>query len=95
LPGRFKDTDWAQILTLYDLLLTMTPTSAVRVNRAVLTTGGAVRDATFALRSLGATVEVVLCAIDPSGQLGGPVADVGLETRSVFTSSDLDTAHTL
>lgn len=29
------DTDWGQILTLYDLLLTMTPTTAVVANRAV------------------------------------------------------------
>jgi RNA polymerase sigma-70 factor (ECF subfamily) len=32
---RFADTDWAQILTLYDLLLTMQPSPIVRLNRAV------------------------------------------------------------
>ena len=58
----------------------------------VLTTGGAVRDATTALRGLGATVEVVLCAIDRSGQPGGPVGDLGLETRAVLTKADLDAA---
>lgn len=59
----------------------------------VLTTGGAVRDATAALRALGANVDVVLCAIDRSGQDGGPVTDVGLETRAVLTKADLDAAH--
>lgn len=58
----------------------------------VLTTGGAVRDATAALRALGATVDVVLCAIDRSGQDGGPVSDVRLETRAVLTKADLDAA---
>lgn len=59
----------------------------------VLTTGGAVRDATHALRALGATVAVVLCAIDRSGQPGGPLRDVGLETRAVLTKADLDAAR--
>lgn len=59
----------------------------------VLTTGGAVRDDTAALRALGANVDVVLCAIDRSGQDGGPVTDVGLETRAVLTKADLDAAH--
>lgn len=59
----------------------------------VLTTGGAVRDATAALRALGAKVDVVLCAIDRSGQDGGPVTDLGLETRAVLTKADLDAAH--
>ncbi len=60
----------------------------------VLTTGGAVRGATLALRDLGATVEVVLCAIDRSGRPGGPVEDVGLETRAVLTKAELDSHHT-
>ncbi|GAA4350961.1 orotate phosphoribosyltransferase [Angustibacter luteus] len=55
----------------------------------VLTTGGAVRDAACALRGLGATVEVVVCAIDRSGQEGGPVVDVDLATRAVLTKADL------
>lgn len=60
----------------------------------VLTTGGAVRDATMALRELGATVQVVLCAIDRSGQPRGPVEDVGLETRAVPTKADLESRPT-
>jgi orotate phosphoribosyltransferase len=59
----------------------------------VITTGGAVRDAATALRALGATVEVVVCAIDrsPAGQ--DPLADVGLEVRAVLTKADLDAAR--
>ena len=59
----------------------------------VITTGGAVRDATNALRAAGAIVEVVVCAIDrsPAGQ--NPLADVGLEVRSVLTKADLDAAR--
>ena len=56
----------------------------------VITTGGAVRDATKALRELGAVVEVVLCAIDRSPADENPLADVGLEIRSVLTRADLD-----
>lgn len=33
---RFADTDWAQILTLYDLLLAVQPSPVVRLNRAVV-----------------------------------------------------------
>ena len=56
----------------------------------VITTGGAVRDATRALRDAGAVVEVVVCAIDrsPAGQ--NPLADVGLEVRPVLTKAQLD-----
>ena len=61
----------------------------------VLTTGGAVRDATTALRDLGATVDVVLCAIDRSGQPSGPVGDIGLQTRPVLTKADLDTVRAI
>ena len=58
----------------------------------VITTGGAVRDATRALRDAGAIVEVVVCAIDrsPAGQ--NPLADVGLEVRPVLTKAQLDAA---
>lgn len=59
----------------------------------VLTTGGAVRAAAEALRGLGATVEVVLCAIDRSGKPDGPVDDVALCTRAVLTKADLDGVH--
>jgi len=56
----------------------------------VITTGGAVRDATVALRAAGATVETVVCAIDRSPGADNPLADVGLEIRSVLTKADLD-----
>jgi orotate phosphoribosyltransferase len=58
----------------------------------VITTGGAVRDATNALRELGAVVDVVVCAIDRSPAGENPLADVGLEVRSVLTRADLDAA---
>ncbi len=56
----------------------------------VITTGGAVRDATNALRELGATVETVVCAIDRSPGEDNPLADVALEIRPVLTKADLD-----
>jgi orotate phosphoribosyltransferase len=59
----------------------------------VITTGGAVRDATRALRDAGAIVEVVVCAIDRSPADEDPLADVGLEVRSVLTRADLDAVH--
>ena len=59
----------------------------------VITTGGAVRDATRALREGGAIVDVVVCAIDRSPADENPLADVGLEVRSVLTKADLDAAR--
>ncbi len=56
----------------------------------VITTGGAVRDATTALRAGGAIVEVVVCAIDRSPEGQNPLEDVGLEVRAVLTKADLD-----
>ena len=56
----------------------------------VITTGGAVRDATQALRAAGARVDVVVCAIDRSPGEENPLADVGLEVRSVLTKAELD-----
>jgi orotate phosphoribosyltransferase len=56
----------------------------------VITTGGAVRDATRALRDAGATVEVVMCAIDRSPEGSNPLADVDLEVRPVLTKAELD-----
>jgi orotate phosphoribosyltransferase len=56
----------------------------------VITTGGAVGDATLALRDAGATVETVVCAIDRSPGEDNPLADVGLEVRSVLTKAELD-----
>jgi orotate phosphoribosyltransferase len=58
----------------------------------VITTGGAVRDATRALREAGATVETVLCAIDRSPEGENPLADVGLEVLAVLTKAKLDAA---
>jgi orotate phosphoribosyltransferase len=59
----------------------------------VITTGGAVRDATRALREAGAVVETVVCAIDRSPGDDNPLADVGLEIRAVLTKADLDAVH--
>ncbi len=59
----------------------------------VITTGGAVRDATNALRERGAIVEVVVCAIDRSPEGQNPLADVGLEVRPVLTKAQLDSAR--
>ncbi|ABL83851.1 MULTISPECIES: orotate phosphoribosyltransferase [unclassified Nocardioides] len=59
----------------------------------VITTGGAVRDATRALRAAGAEVDVVVCAIDRSPAGEHPLADVGLEVRPVLTKAELDAAR--
>lgn len=59
----------------------------------VITTGGAVRDATRALREGGAIVDTVVCAIDRSPAGENPLADVGLEVRAVLTKADLDAAR--
>jgi orotate phosphoribosyltransferase len=59
----------------------------------VITTGGAVRDATVALREEGALVDVVVCAIDRSPEGANPLADVGLEVRPVLTKAELDAAR--
>ena len=59
----------------------------------VITTGGAVRDATRALRAAGAEVDVVVCAIDRSPAGENPLADVGLEVRPVLTKAELDAAR--
>ncbi|GAA3677732.1 orotate phosphoribosyltransferase [Nocardioides ginsengisoli] len=59
----------------------------------VITTGGAVRDATKALREGGAIVETVVCAIDRSPAGENPLADVALEVRAVLTKAQLDTAR--
>ena len=59
----------------------------------VITTGGAVRDATLALREYGATVDTVVCAIDRSPAGDHPLADVGLDVRPVLTKAMLDDAR--
>jgi orotate phosphoribosyltransferase len=56
----------------------------------VITTGGAVRDAANALRSLGATVTHVVCAIDRSGAGNDPLDDAGIVVESVVTKELLD-----
>jgi orotate phosphoribosyltransferase len=58
----------------------------------VITTGGAVRDAAAALRSQGATVNVVVCAINRA-LVDRPLADIDLEVRSVLTHRDFDDAR--
>jgi len=65
----------------------------VTIIEDVITTGGAVRDAVTALREMGATVEVVVCAIDRSPEGENPLADVGLEVRAVLTKAQLDDAR--
>lgn len=65
----------------------------VTIIEDVITTGGAVRDATRALRDAGATVEVVVCAIDRSPEGENPLADVGLEVRAALTKAQLDVAR--
>ena len=59
----------------------------------VITTGGAVRDATRALREAGAIVETVICAIDRSPEGQNPLEDVGLDVRPVLTKAQLDAAR--
>lgn len=59
----------------------------------VITTGGAVRDATRALRAEGAIVRTVICAIDRSPQGENPLADVELEVKPVLTKALLDAAR--
>lgn len=58
----------------------------------VITTGGAVRDATRALREAGAVVGHVVCAIDRSPAGENPLADVGLSVHPVLTKAELDEA---
>ncbi|WP_030483896.1 orotate phosphoribosyltransferase [Nocardioides aequoreus] len=59
----------------------------------VITTGGAVRDATRALREAGAVVDTVVCAIDRSPEGENPLADVALDVRPVLTKAVLDAAR--
>ncbi len=59
----------------------------------VITTGGAVRDATHALRDGGANVDLVICAIDRSPDDLVPLADIGVAIRAVLTKADLDAAR--
>jgi orotate phosphoribosyltransferase len=56
----------------------------------IVTTGGAARDATHALRDAGAIVDTVICAIDRSPSPGEALTDVGLTTLTLLTRTDLD-----
>src|SRR4051812_49619062 len=51
----------------------------------VITTGGAVRDATNALREAGATLDLVICAIDRSPPGGEPPPHRGLRDPARLT----------
>jgi orotate phosphoribosyltransferase len=67
--------------------------SRITLVEDVITTGGAVRDATRALRDAGAVITTVLCAIDRSPGDENPLADVDLEVRPVLTKAALDAAR--
>lgn len=58
----------------------------------VITSGGAVIDATNALRAEGAIVETVVCVIDRQSGGREKLAALGLELRAVFTKADLEAA---
>jgi orotate phosphoribosyltransferase len=58
----------------------------------VITSGGAVIDATNELRNAGATVDTVVCVIDRQSGGREKLADLGLEMRAVFTKADLEAA---
>ena len=58
----------------------------------VITSGGAVIDATHALRAEGAVVDTVVCVIDRQSGGREKLADLGLEMRAVFTKQDLEDA---
>ncbi|MGZ6854827.1 MAG: phosphoribosyltransferase family protein, partial [Mycobacteriaceae bacterium] len=59
----------------------------------IITTGGAVRDATRALREAGATVHTAICVIDRSANPGTALHDVDLMTIALLTRDDLDRAR--
>lgn len=56
----------------------------------VITSGGAVIDATGALRDAGAKVEHVVCVIDRQSGGREKLADVGVEMIALFTKADLE-----
>ena len=58
----------------------------------VITSGGAVIDATYALRDAGATVDTVVCVIDRQSGGREKLAELGLEMRALFTKADLEAA---
>ena len=58
----------------------------------VITSGGAVIDATHALRAEGSVVETVVCVIDRQSGGREKLAELGIEMRAVFTKQDLEAA---
>lgn len=58
----------------------------------VITSGGAVIDATHALRDAGSIVDTVVCVIDRESGGREKLADLGVELRAVFTKADLEAA---
>ncbi|CAO5232057.1 orotate phosphoribosyltransferase [Frankia sp. AgKG'84/4] len=58
----------------------------------VVTSGGAVLDATHVLRAEGATVEDVLCVIDREEGGRERLAELGLRLRPLLTRADLEAA---
>jgi orotate phosphoribosyltransferase len=62
----------------------------VLVVEDVITTGGQVVASTNELRSLGATIDTVLCVIDRSGGNHARLDAISLQVRSLFTKADLD-----
>ena len=58
----------------------------------VVTSGGAVINATHALRAEGAIVETVVCVIDRQSGGRKKLAELGLEMRALFTKADLEAA---
>lgn len=61
----------------------------------IITTGGAVHNATLALRERGAVVSTVVCAIDRSEPGANQLAETGVRTLAVLTTTDLDRARAL
>ncbi|HEX5615834.1 MAG TPA: phosphoribosyltransferase family protein, partial [Acidimicrobiia bacterium] len=58
----------------------------------VVTSGGAVLDAARELRARGAELATVVCVIDRESGGAENLAEIGLELRSLFTMSQLESA---
>jgi orotate phosphoribosyltransferase len=56
----------------------------------VITTGGAVRDATLSLREEGAVVSAVVCVIDRSSGARPALDDIGVSVHAALNRADLD-----
>jgi orotate phosphoribosyltransferase len=68
---------------------------AITLIEDVITTGGAVRNATLALRADNADVSTVICAIDRRPETGSVLDDVSVAVLAVMTKSELDGAQGL